>query len=298
MNRLNYHHLQYFWLVAKERSLSRASARLRLAPSTLSGQIHSFERVLGQQLFARVGRRLELTDAGRLVYRYADDIFTLGTEMQDALQDHPAGLPLRLQVGIVDAVPKMVASVLLRPVLSMPERVVLTCIEGPPERLLTCLSTHEVDVVFADAPCTAHPTIKVLSHLLTRCPVVILGTKEHARRYRKNFPRSLRGAPLLLPTPQANLHRSMEQWLSEYSITPKIMGEFDDQALLVELGQAGLGLFPVPAAIGRRSAVAFRSIALASLPISTSPSMRSPLNAASRIRLSQPSVRTTSMCDA
>jgi LysR family transcriptional activator of nhaA len=251
MNRLNYHHLQYFWLVAKEQSLARASARLRLAPSTLSGQIHAFERVLGQQLFARVGRRLELTDAGRMVYRYADDIFTLGTEMQDALQDHPAGLPLRLQVGIADAVPKMVASALLRPVLSMPERVILTCVEGPPERLLSSLTTHEVDIVFADAPCTAHPGIKVLSQLLMQCPIVIMGTKGHARRYRKNFPRSLRGAPLLLPTPYANLHRSMEQWLSEHSITPLIMGEFDDQALLVELGQAGLGLFPVPATIER-----------------------------------------------
>lgn len=251
MNRLNYHHLQYFWLVAKERSLARASARVRLAPSTLSGQIHAFERVLGQQLFTRVGRRLELTDTGRLVYRYADDIFTLGTEMQDAILDHPAGLPLQLQVGIADAVPKMVASVLLHPVLTMPKSVILTCIEGSPERLLTSLTTNEVDVVFADAPCTAHPRTRVLSHLLMRCPVVIMGTKEHARHYRKNFPRSLRGAPLLLPTPQANLHRSMEQWLSELSIAPKIMGEFDDQALLVELGQAGLGLFPIPAAIER-----------------------------------------------
>ncbi|MBU4199476.1 MAG: transcriptional activator NhaR [Verrucomicrobia bacterium] len=251
MNRLNYHHLQYFWLVAKEHSLARASARLRLAPSTLSGQIHAFERVLGQQLFARVGRRLELTDVGRLVYRYADDIFTLGTEMQDAILDHPAGLPLRLQVGIADAVPKMVASVLLQPVLAIPERMILTCVEDTPERLLALLTTHEVDIIFADAPCTAHPRVNVLSHLLMRGPVVIVGTKEHARRYRKGFPRSLRGAPLLLPTPHANLHRSMEQWLSEHSITPKIMGEFDDQALLVELGQAGLGLFPVPAAIER-----------------------------------------------
>jgi LysR family transcriptional activator of nhaA len=251
MNRLNYHHLFYFWLVARERGLTRACAKIRLSPSTLSGQIHTFERVMGQQLFVRAGRRLELTDAGRLVYRYADDIFALGAEMQDALQDHPTGLPLRLQVGIADAVPKMVASVLLQPVLAMPERVTLTCIEGSPERLLAALTSYEVDIVFTDVPCTAHPGIKVISHLLTRCPVVILGTQEHARRYRKNFPHSLRGAPLLLPTPQANLHRSMEQWLSERSITPQIMGEFDDQALLLELGQAGLGLFPVPIAIER-----------------------------------------------
>ncbi len=251
MNRLNYHHLQYFWLVAKERSLARAAALLRLAPSTLSGQIHAFEGVLGQALFARVGRRLELTDAGRLVYRYADDIFTLGTELQDALLDRPVGRPLRLQVGIADAVPKMLASTLLQPVLALADRVILTCVEGSPERLLAALTAHEVDVVFADAPCTAHPGLQVLSHLLTRCPVVILGTKALAQRYRKNFPRSLRGAPLLLPTPQATLHRSMEQWLSEHALTPQIMGEFDDQALLVELGQAGLGLFPVPAAIER-----------------------------------------------
>jgi LysR family transcriptional activator of nhaA len=251
MNRMNYHHLQYFWQVAKEGSLTRAAARLRLSPSTLSGQIHAFERVLGQQLFARVGRRLEITAAGRVVYRYADDIFTLGTEMQDALQDRPAGLPLRLQVGVVDAVPKMVASILLRPVLDMPEQVVLTCVEGSLEKLLTSLTTHEVDVVFADVPCTALPRIRVLSHLLSRGPVSILGTQELARRYRKNFPMSLRGAPLLLPTPQANLHRSMEQWLSEHAIVPQIMGEFDDQALLVEFGQAGLGLFPVPAVIER-----------------------------------------------
>ncbi|MEI6210183.1 MAG: LysR family transcriptional regulator [bacterium] len=251
MNRLNYHHLHYFWLVARERSLARASALVRLAPSTLSGQIHAFERVMGQQLFARVGRRLELTDAGRLVFRYADDIFALGAELQDALQDHPAGAPVRVQVGIVDAVPKMVASLLLQPVLSMPERPVLSCVEGSPDRLLACLTTHEVDVVLADAPCTAHPAIKVLSQLLMRCPVAIMGTTELAERYKKGFPRSLQGAPLLLPTPQANLHRSMEQWLSENGLTPRIMGEFDDQALLIELGQAGLGLFPIPAAIER-----------------------------------------------
>lgn len=249
MNRLNYHHLQYFWLVAKEKSLTRASAGLRLSPSTLSGQIHSFERMLGQQLFARVGRRLELTDAGRMVYRYADDIFALGAEMQDALKDHPAGLALRLQVGIADAIPKMMASLLLRPVLAMRERVLLTCVEGTPEKLLASLMTHEVDVVFSDTPCTAHSRIKVLSHLLTRCPVVLLGTKELASGLRKNFPHSLRGAPFLLPTPHANLHRSMAQWLSEHSITPRIVGEFDDQALLVEIGQTGLGVFPVPAAI-------------------------------------------------
>lgn len=251
MNRLNYHHLQYFWLVAKERSLARAAARLRLASSTLSGQIHAFERVLGQPLFTRVGRRLELTDAGRLVYRYADDIFTLGTEMQDALQDHPAGLPLRLQVGIADAVPKAVAGAFLRPVLSTPGQTVVTCVEGHPDRLLASLTAHEVDIVFADAPCTAHPRIKVLSYLLMRCPVVIMGTKELARRYRGGFPRSLNGAPLLLPTPQANLHRSMEQWLSEHTIAPQILGEFDDQAMMVELGQAGVGLFPAPAATER-----------------------------------------------
>jgi len=249
MNRLNYHHLLYFWLVARERGLANACAKLRLSPSTISGQIHALEHTLDQKLFAKKGRRLELTDMGRIVYRYADEIFTLGKELQDAIHDRPMGKPLRLQVGIVDVVPKLVAKRMIAPALDLGMSVRLVCVEGRLERLMASLAMHELDVVLADSACDSSSTIKAFNHVVVDSPITLLGSENIYQKFRKNFPASLRGAPFLLPTVNTALRRAMDHWLSDMNMMPQIMGEFDDRALLDVFGEAGLGIFPVPSLI-------------------------------------------------
>jgi len=249
MDRLNYHHLLYFWLVAREHGLANACAKIRLSPSTISGQIHALENTLDHKLFQKKGRRLELTDMGRTVYRYADEIFTLGKELQDAVSDRPAGKPLRLQVGIVDVVPKLIAKRMLEPVLALGSAVHLICVEDRLDRLMPALAMHELDIVLADSACESSSTVKAFNHLMIDCPVAILGAEKISRQYMRKFPLSLRGAPLLLPTLNTALRRAMDHWLSDMSMTPKVIGEFDDRALLEVFGESGLGLFPVPALI-------------------------------------------------
>jgi LysR family transcriptional activator of nhaA len=248
MSHLNYHHLLYFWQVARERGLANACAKLRLSPSTVSGQIHALEHTLDHKLFAKKGRRLELTEMGRIVYRYADEIFTLGNELQDAINDRPVGRPLCLHVGIVGVVPKLIAKRILAPALSLKTPVSLVCVEDKPERLMPTLAMHELDVVLADSA-GGYSSIKAFSHLIVDCPVAILGTDKLYRRYRRGFPLSLRGAPLILPTLNTALRRAMDHWLSDSQMMPQIMGEFDDRALLNVFGESGLGLFPVPSLI-------------------------------------------------
>lgn len=249
MNNLNYHHLLYFWLVAKERGLVNACVKLRLSPSTVSGQIHALENTLDEKLFQKKGRRLELTDMGRVVYRYADEIFTLGKELQDAIHDRPVGKPLRLQVGVVDVVPKLVVKQILDPVWALGIPVRLVCVEGRLERLMASLAMHEIDVVLADSVCGSASAVKAFNHLIIDSPIAFLGTEELYQRYRKNFPGSLRGAPLLLPTVDSALRRALDHWISDMSMMPQIMGEFDDRALLEVFGESGLGIFPVPSLI-------------------------------------------------
>ncbi len=249
MDRLNYHHLLYFWLVAREHGLANACAKIRLSPSTISGQIHALEHTLDQKLFQKKGRRLELTDMGRIVYRYADEIFTLGKELQDAIHDRPVGKPLRLQVGIVDVVPKLIAKKMLEPALALGSAIRLICVEDRLDRLMPALAMHELDVVLADSASESSSTIKAFNHLMIDCPVAILGANRICRQYANKFPISLRGAPLLLPTSNTALRRAMDHWLSDKSMLPQIVGEFDDHALLEVFGESGLGLFPVPALI-------------------------------------------------
>jgi len=249
MEWLNYHHLLYFWVVAREGSVTRASEHLGLAQPTVSGQLKALEDSLGEKLFSRVGRRLVLTDVGRVVYRYAEEIFSLGRELQDTLKDRPTGRPMRLTVGIADAVPKLVAHRLLLPALSLPEPVHVVCREDKPERLLAELSVHALDLVLSDAPVAPGVMVKAYSHLLGETEIAIFGTEPLAAAHRRGFPRSLDGAPMLLPTENTTLRRSIEQWLDHERIRPKVVGEFEDSALLKVFGQAGKGLFPAPAVI-------------------------------------------------
>jgi LysR family transcriptional activator of nhaA len=245
MEWLNYHHLLYFWTVVRQNSVTRASQELHLTQPTLSAQIHKLEQAVGEKLLTRSGRGLVLTDRGRIVYRYADEIFSLGRELQETLRDKPAGRPQRLTVGIVDVVPKLVTYRLLRPVLAM-SGIQVSCREDKLERLLADLALQGMDVVLSDAPVPPTSRVRVFEHLLGECGVSILGNRALARRYGKDFPRGLHGAPMLLPTENTVLRRSLDNWFATQRIRPKIIGEFEDSALLKTFGEAGAGLFAGP----------------------------------------------------
>jgi LysR family transcriptional activator of nhaA len=251
MEWLNYHHLHYFWLVAREGGLAPAATQLRLAPSTVSGQIRLLQDALGHELFVRSGRRLVLTEIGRVVYGYADEIFGIGRELQDTLKDRPAGRPLRVTVGVADVVPKLVARRLLEPALHLREPVRLVCREDRPDRLLAELALHELDMILTDAPASPQVKVRSFSHLLLECDVAFLGRRDLALKYRRGFPSSLHGAPLLLPTENTALRRSIDQWLDASGARPRVVAEIEDSALLKVFGQTGLGLFPVAAVVAR-----------------------------------------------
>jgi LysR family transcriptional regulator, transcriptional activator of nhaA len=248
---LNYHHLLYFWLVAREGGLAGASKRLRLAQSTISGQIKALERSMGERVFVRSGRRLVLTEVGRLVFRYADEIFALGSEMQDALRGRSGTRPLDLVVGIADVVPKLVARRLLEPATRLAETVRLVCREDKPERLLSELAIHNFDVVILDGPLPASVRIRAFSHLLGETGVEFFGPARLAEQLRGGFPRCLDGAPMLLPTDNTSLRRSLDPWFELHGIRPHVVAEFEDGALLSAFGQAGHGIFPVPSVVAR-----------------------------------------------
>ena len=252
MEWLNYHHLLYFWVVACHGSVTRAAAELRLAQPTVSTQLRTLEEVLGEKLFARTGRRLVLTDVGRLVFRYADEIFGLGRELLETVKGRPTGQPMRLTVGIADAVPKLIAYRLLRPALTGAEPVRIICREDKPDRLLAQLAAHGLDLVLSDAPIGPTTKVRAFNHLLGECGVTFFAAPALARTCRRGFPRSLGGAPMLLPTDNTALRRSLDDWFESEDIRPRVASEFEDSALLMAFGQAGMGLFPAPSAIERQ----------------------------------------------
>lgn len=249
MEWLNYHHLLYFWAVAKEGSVTRACERLRLAQPTISGQLKVLEDTLGEKLFVKSGRGLALTEVGRVVYQYADEIFGLGRELQDVLRGRPRGRPLRLLAGISDMVPKLIAYRVLQPARTMAEPVQLVCDEDASERLFSGLAEHRLDVVLSEVPITAATRVKAYNHLLGTCGVTWFGSAELVARYRKGFPKSLNGAPFLLPIPDSTLRRSLDYWMEARGVHPLVAGEFKDSALLKAFGQAGAGIFAAPDAI-------------------------------------------------
>ena len=229
MEWLNYHHLLYFWTVAREGTIARASLELRLAQPTISGQIRALEDQLGEKLFQRSGRNLVLTDVGRMVFRYADDIFTTGRELMDTLRDRPTGRPVRLQVGVADEVTKIIAYRLLEPALRLPQPVHIVCRDGPSERLLTDLATHALDLVIADAPIAPGIKVKAFTHSLGETPVTVFATPKLAAPRRKGFPRSLDGAPFLVPTLGKTLRRTLDHYFDQAAIRPRIVAELKDK---------------------------------------------------------------------
>ena len=249
MEYLNYHHLRVFWTVAREGGVTRASEKLHVSQPTVTTQVRALEQALGQKLFTRSGRRLVLTDLGRSAYRYADEIVGLGQELVDRMKGGSPGREVRLTVGIADVVPKLIAYRILEPALRLPESVRVEGIEDAPERLLAELAVFGLDVVLADAPVGPAVRVRAYNHLLGECAVSVFGADRLARAYRRGFPRSLDGAPFLLPRQHSALRLALDDWFEREGVRPHIVGEFDDSALMKALGQAGLGLFPAPSPI-------------------------------------------------
>jgi LysR family transcriptional activator of nhaA len=249
MEWLNYHHLLYFWLAARHGSVTEAAGELRLAQSTVSAQIRQLEHLLDERLFRRDGRRLVLTDMGRIVYRYAEEIFGLGRELLDTVKDRPTGRPLRFSVGIADQIPKLIAHRLLAPAFALDVPVRVVCHEGKTTDLLGQLATHHLDVVLADTPLGHDTSVRAFNHLLGESGITLYGTAARVRDVRRRFPRALSGAPLLLPTEGTTLRRALDQWFASHDIRPTVVAEFEDSALLNVFGSAGLGLFPAPSVL-------------------------------------------------
>ncbi len=246
---LNYHHLLYFWTVAREGGITQAAKVLHLAQPTLSTQVGKLEQSMGVKLFDRKGRGLVLTDTGQIVYRYADEIFGLGREMMDAVRGRPSGDMVRLLVGVPDVLPKLIVYRLLKPALQLDKKVKLICHEGKLNDLLSDLALHRLDIVLADSPLTPQVNVRAFNHLLGQCGVTVFGTPSLVKKYKRDFPRSLTGAPMLLPTQTTALRRSLELWFDENDIRPDVIHEFEDSAVLKVFGQEGEGLVVVPSAV-------------------------------------------------
>jgi LysR family transcriptional regulator, transcriptional activator of nhaA len=249
MEWLNYHHLRYFWVVAKEGGLVPAGKVLRLSHPTLSAQIHLLEDRLGERLFSREGRKLVLTEMGKTVLRYAEEIFSVGGELLDVVKGRAPGKPVRFDVGIADAVPKLIVRRLLEPAQALPEAVRLVCHEDAHDKLLARLAAYELDLVIADAPVPVGSRVRAYSHLLGETNVGFFGVKALAKRLRRGFPQSLEDSPMLLPLEHLPLRRALEQWFDKVGIKPKVVAEFEDSALLKTFGRDGVGVFPSPVAI-------------------------------------------------
>jgi len=247
MDWLNYHHLLYFWVVAKEGSIAQASKKLRLAHPTISAQIHRLEEVLGEKLFERKGRQLVLTEFGRVALRYAEEIFSLGREFMDTAKGRSSGRSIRFVVGIAGVLPKSIVYRILEPAFRLEEDVRIICREDKSaEAFMGELAMHTVDVVLSDAPTGPGTSVRAFSHPLGECGTAFFAVPELAKACRRRFPRSLDGVPFLLPGGNSALRQALEEWFDSLKIRPKVIAEVDDAALAKIAGEAGLGVFAAP----------------------------------------------------
>jgi LysR family transcriptional regulator, transcriptional activator of nhaA len=246
---LNYHHLLYFWAVAKEGSLRRASEVLHVSQPSISAQLKQLEESLGARLFTRTTRSLVLTDTGQTVLQYAEEIFSLGRELLTAIRQEPGQRPLRLHVGVADSVPKIIVRQHLTPVFKLDRAVRVIAREGSLEELITQLAGHRLDVVLADEPSTSTLRVKTFNQRVSTSEVVICAAPLLARRLAKDFPRSLHDAPAILPVGEMSLRRQLEHWFESRRIQPRVVAEVEDTALLTDLGTQGLGFVPVYSAV-------------------------------------------------
>jgi LysR family transcriptional activator of nhaA len=247
---LNFKHLNYFYTVAKTGAVNRAAEKLHVAPQTLSGQLSQFEERLGVALFRRTGRRLELTDTGHVVLSYAEELFQVSAELEQTLRDSREERSFPFRVGIADVVPKSIAHQLLAPALALPEPVRLVCREDRLDRLLGELAIHRIDMVLADRPMPPGMDVKGYSHPLGECGVAFFATPDLAAGLTGDFPDCLNGAPLLIPGADGALRAPLMRWLERNDTRPRIVGEFDDSALMKAFGKAGAGVFPAPTVTG------------------------------------------------
>ena len=251
MEWLNYHHLRYFHLTAKEGSVTAAARKLRLAQPTVSGQLRQLEDALGGKLFVRAGRNLVLSDLGRVVFRYADEIFSLGSELVAATRGKEGASALRLVLGASAALPKLAVYQFVAPALALGEPVQVVCKEDRFDNLMASLSVHAIDLVLSDRPMGPEVSIKAYNHLLGDSSVTFFAEKRVADGLRRGFPRSLDGAPFLLPGDDTVLRSSLENWFERLGIRPHRAGEIQDSALMKVFGQAGTGVFAVPSVVER-----------------------------------------------
>ena len=252
MRHLNYNHLLYFWTVAREGSIAQASKALHLTPQTISGQLKLLEESVGEPLFQRVGRGLVLTDAGRMVNQYADEIFTLGAELAQRVRSKQPGTANALNVGVVNSIAKLIAYRILEPALDLEEPVRIVCWEGDLDRLLADLAVHRLDLVLSDRPIPTGLSVRAYNHALGESPLSFFAQKRMAVRLGRGFPQSLNGAPVLMPVHTSALRRSIDDWFDRVNVRPWVVAEFDDSALLKAFGEAGAGIFPAPTAITRQ----------------------------------------------
>jgi len=249
LHALNFLHLKYFWTVAREGSVAAACKRLHVAQPTVSMQIRKLEKTLGYKLFERKGRGLILTEEGRVVLEYAEEIFTLGNEMMGAVRGATTGRQPRLMVGVPKVLPKLITYRLLKPVLAMPEQIRIICQEGELNQLVADLATHRYDVILSDAPLSPRYREKLYNHLLGDSSITLCAHPSLAKQFRDGYPKSLENAPFLLPSPNTELRRAVDRWLDLESIDPQVVAEFDDSALMKEFGFAGAGIMPVPSVV-------------------------------------------------
>ena len=246
MEWLNYHHLRYFWTVAKEGSLARAAEKLHISQPSISEQIRELEAALGEKLFRREGRSNKLTDAGQLVLGYAEEIFALGRELLNAVKQGPGAKTIRLYVGVADSFPKLVTNEILKPVFTLPQTVHVICREGKLEDLLAQLAAHRLDLVLADEPASSSSNFKVFDHPLGETGTTFCAEKNLAVRLKRNFPKSLHESPALLPVDNTTLRRALETWFREQGIRPRVVAEFEDLALMNVMAVEGRGFIAVP----------------------------------------------------
>lgn len=249
---MNYKHLHYFLRVATLGGVTRASEELHLSPQAISGQIRLLEESLGLTLFTRSGRSLVLTDAGRMVLRYAQDIFAIGSELQEAVRDYPGtGHALEFRVGVADAVPKSIASRLIEPAARLGEAVRIVCREWKLDTLLGELAMHRLDLVISDAPIPPSVSVRAYNHKLGSCGISFFATPALRQGLGESFPGCLEGAPLLMPAEDSAVGQNLRAWLQARSLRPNVVCECDDSALAKEFGRLGLGVFVGPSVLER-----------------------------------------------
>ncbi len=253
MDFLNYHHLRYFWVAAKEGGLTRAAEKLHVSQPSICTQIQALESALGDKLLRRTQRGLALTEAGQKVFSFAEEIFGLGEDLLNTMREHPTSRPLRVKIGIVDSLPKLLSYEVIKPMFHLPGPILATCTEGTLPDLLAQLANYHLDLVLADEPAPASLPFKVFNHLLGEAGVCFCAVPKLAARLRRNFPASLRGAPALLPAPTTAFRRALELWFRDELIQPRLVAEFDDAALMKVAATDGLGFFPVSALVAEEA---------------------------------------------